>query len=164
MLITPVIYSYTELTAGMQCRKGPLFIIITIAAKVTDRPLRSCKWGVIKGRTCREAQTGQATRYWPTRNSMPCPQYSVQSWGIVRVSLSLSTADFWRGLCLLFWLRSWSRFWSMPPWFQFPSTAEASQRLPGAAWQQLAGHQPQQHPTRENSVLVLSILFYFSYC
>jgi len=26
---------------GKECRKRPLYIIITIAAKVTDRPLRS---------------------------------------------------------------------------------------------------------------------------
>jgi len=42
-LITPNIYSYTELTVGMEGRKRPLFIIITIAAKVTDRPHRSYK-------------------------------------------------------------------------------------------------------------------------
>jgi len=37
-LITPNIYSLTELTLGMECRKWPLLIIITVAAKVTDRP------------------------------------------------------------------------------------------------------------------------------
>ena len=33
-------------------QKKALFIIITTAAKVTDRPLRSRKWGVVKGRSC----------------------------------------------------------------------------------------------------------------
>jgi len=39
-LITPNVYSYTELTVGKECRKRALFIIITIAAKVTDRLLQ----------------------------------------------------------------------------------------------------------------------------
>jgi len=39
-VITPNVYSYTELTVGKERRKRPLFIIITIAAKVTDRSLR----------------------------------------------------------------------------------------------------------------------------
>jgi len=39
-----------------------MFIIITITAKVTDRPLRSHKWGVVKGLTCREGQTEQVTK------------------------------------------------------------------------------------------------------
>jgi len=42
-LIIPNIYSYTELTVGKECRKRPLFITITIAAKVTNRSLRSRK-------------------------------------------------------------------------------------------------------------------------
>jgi len=37
-LITPNVYSHTELTVGMECTKRPLFIIISTAAKVTDRP------------------------------------------------------------------------------------------------------------------------------
>jgi len=39
-LITSNVYSYTELTVGMECRKRSLLIISTIAAKVTDRPFR----------------------------------------------------------------------------------------------------------------------------
>jgi len=35
-LITPEVYNYTELMAGKECRKKPLFIILTIAAKLTD--------------------------------------------------------------------------------------------------------------------------------
>jgi len=45
-LVTPNVYSYTELTVRKECRKRPLFIIITIAAKVTNRSLRSHKWGL----------------------------------------------------------------------------------------------------------------------
>jgi len=37
-LITPDVYSFSELMVGTEHRKRPLFIIITIAAKVTDRP------------------------------------------------------------------------------------------------------------------------------
>jgi len=40
-LITPNVYNFTELTVGKESRKRPLFVIITIAAKVTDRSLRS---------------------------------------------------------------------------------------------------------------------------
>ena len=128
----------------MEGRKRPLFIIITIAAKVTDRTLRSLKWGVVKGRTCREEQTGQVTRLWPSRYSMPCTSYSVWSWGITKVALSWSMASFWKGPCSLFYLLSLSRFWSLYSWVQFPSTAESSLGLPGAVWQLLAGH---QHPS-----------------
>ena len=39
---------------GKECRKRPLFIIITTAANVTDRSLRSRKWGVGSGRICGE--------------------------------------------------------------------------------------------------------------
>jgi len=42
-LITPNIYNFTELMVEMECRRRPLFIIITIVAKVTNRSLRSCK-------------------------------------------------------------------------------------------------------------------------
>jgi len=42
-LTTPDVYIYTELTVGKECRKRPLFIIITIAAKLTDRSLRFLK-------------------------------------------------------------------------------------------------------------------------
>jgi len=49
-----------------------IFIIITVAAKVTSRPLMSPKWGVGRGCTCREGRTGQVTRHWPARYSMPC--------------------------------------------------------------------------------------------
>jgi len=55
-------YRYTELTVGKKCRKRPLFIIIATAAKVTDGPLRSRKWGVGRGRTCGEGWTGQVTK------------------------------------------------------------------------------------------------------
>jgi len=71
------VYRYTELMVGKEGRKRPPFIIITIVAKVIDRPLRSRKWGIVEGRTCREGQTGQVARYWPTRCSMPCMSYSV---------------------------------------------------------------------------------------
>jgi len=47
----------------MEHRKRPLFTIITIAAKVTNRSLRSRKSGIIKGSTCRERRTGQMIRY-----------------------------------------------------------------------------------------------------
>ena len=53
-----------------ECRRRPIFIIITIAAKVTDRSLRSYKWGVVKSCTCRKGQTEQVAQYWP-------PQYSI---------------------------------------------------------------------------------------
>jgi len=39
-MITPNVYSYTELTVGMEGRKMLMFVIITIAAKVIDRPVR----------------------------------------------------------------------------------------------------------------------------
>jgi len=42
-LITPNVYSYTELIVGKECRKRPLFIIITIAAKITYTSLRFCR-------------------------------------------------------------------------------------------------------------------------
>jgi len=42
-LIIPDVYSYTELMVGKECRKRPLFIIITTAAKATDRSLKSRK-------------------------------------------------------------------------------------------------------------------------
>jgi len=76
-MITPNICSYTELMVGKECRKTPLFIIITTAAKVTNRSLRSCKWGVGKGCTCGEGWTRQVTQYWPPRYSMPCTSHSV---------------------------------------------------------------------------------------
>ena len=40
-LITSNVYSYTELTVGKERRKRPLYIIIAIAAKVTDESLQS---------------------------------------------------------------------------------------------------------------------------
>jgi len=46
-LVTPNAYSFAELKVAMECRKRSLFRIITIAAKVTDRPLRFCKSRVI---------------------------------------------------------------------------------------------------------------------
>jgi len=42
-LITPNVYNYTELKVGKECKTRPLFIIITVAAKVTDRSLSSHK-------------------------------------------------------------------------------------------------------------------------
>jgi len=48
---TKCLYLYWGNGRNGRQKKRPLFIIITIAAKVTDRPLRSCKWGVIKGHT-----------------------------------------------------------------------------------------------------------------
>jgi len=42
-------------------QKRPLFITITIAAKIIDRSLRSRKGGVVKGHTCREGQIEQVT-------------------------------------------------------------------------------------------------------
>jgi len=57
-------------------QKRPLFITITIAAKIIDRSLRSRKGGVVKGHTCREGQIEQVTWCWPTRYSMPCMSYS----------------------------------------------------------------------------------------
>jgi len=41
-LITPDVYGYTELMVGKECKRS-LFTIVTIAANVTDRPLRSRK-------------------------------------------------------------------------------------------------------------------------
>ena len=43
--------SLTELTVGEECSKRPLFIIITVAAQVTDRSLGSHKRGVGRGRS-----------------------------------------------------------------------------------------------------------------
>jgi len=54
-----------------------MFIINTTAANVTDRPFRSCKWGVVKGCTCRERQTEQVTQRCPGWYSMPYGSYSV---------------------------------------------------------------------------------------
>jgi len=48
-LITPNVYIYTELAVGTEGRKRPLLVIITIAAKVTNRSLRSRKQGVKGG-------------------------------------------------------------------------------------------------------------------
>jgi len=42
-LVAPNVYSYTELMIRKECRKRPLFTIITVVAKVTDRALRSPK-------------------------------------------------------------------------------------------------------------------------
>jgi len=42
-LVIPNVYSYSELTVGKECRKWLLFTVITIAAKVTNRSLRSRK-------------------------------------------------------------------------------------------------------------------------
>ena len=61
-MITPNVYSYTELTVGMEGRKMLMFVIITIAAKVIDRPVRFHKWGVVKGGTCREGRTRLVTQ------------------------------------------------------------------------------------------------------
>jgi len=41
MLVTPNVYSNTERRIEKGYRKRPLFIIIAIAVKVTDRSLRS---------------------------------------------------------------------------------------------------------------------------
>ena len=59
----------------------------------------------------------------------------------MKVSLSSSMAAFWRGLCSLFYLWSWSRFQSMHPWVQVLPTAESNPGLLGAAWQLLVGRQ-----------------------
>ena len=69
-LVTPDVYSFTELVVGMECRRRPMFIIITIAAKVTGRPFRSRKWEVIEGRTCREGRQNR----WPNidQRNIPC--------------------------------------------------------------------------------------------
>ena len=153
--MTPNVYSGTELMIGKECRKRPMFIIITVAAKVTNRALRSCKWGVVKGCTCGEGWTEQMTRCWPARYSMPHTSYSVNSWGTTRVWLSPSLAAFWGPHSWSF-LWSWSRFRPVRYWVQFPSTAEASPGLPSA-------HQHPQHLTPGNSASVLCILFHFSH-
>ena len=51
-----------------------------MAVKVTNRALRSHKWGAVKGHACRKEWTEQVTQYWPMRYSMPCMQYLVWSW------------------------------------------------------------------------------------
>ena len=56
-LRTPNVCTYTELAVGMEGRKGPVFVVIAIAATVTDRPFRPHQWGVVKGRTRREGRT-----------------------------------------------------------------------------------------------------------
>ena len=135
-LITPNVCSYTELTVGKECWKRPLCIIVTVAAKVTDRSLRSPKWRVAKGHTCGEGRTGD-------QRGVPCHARHAQfkaggSWGS---RSSSSMAAFWRGSCLLFYLWFWYRFRSVHSWVQSLSTAEASLALPGAARQLLAGCQ-----------------------
>ena len=85
-LVTPHVYSFTKLAVGMECRKRPLFIIITMAAMVTDRLLRFCKRGIIKGHTCGEDRTGD-------------PMLTNTVFHAVHVILSLKLGDH-KGLAL----------------------------------------------------------------
>jgi len=134
-----------------------MFTIITIAAKVTDRPLRFHNWRVIRGRTCRKGQTEQVTWYWPTRYSMPYMSYLVWSWGSRGSRSLLSMTGFWRGSLLsCLWL--WSRFQSVHSRVQFLSTAKASPGLSGA-WLAVAGRVPA--PTAPNSRKPSMVFLYF---
>jgi len=45
-------------------QERPVFVIISIAAKVGDRPLMFHKWGVVKGCTCNAVLTKTRTPRW----------------------------------------------------------------------------------------------------
>jgi len=98
-----------------------MFIIVTIAATVTDRPWagrgRQDRWSDTdpSGIACHACDTEFKARQ--SRGS-----HSLHPW----------PASFWRGPCSLSCLRFWSRFRSVHSWVQFLFTAESSPGLPMA--------------------------------
>ena len=158
-LITPNAYSFTELVVGIECRKRPIFIIITIAAKVTDRPFRSHKWGV-KGS---HLQGGTDRTGDPILTNVVCHA--------THVVLSLKLEDH-EGLSFLVHgqLPKRTLFLILSailiqiPICAFLSPVPAHCRVQsGTSWCCLAasgGMPASWNPTPKNSVSVLYILFY----
>jgi len=88
-LVSPKVYSFTELVVGKECRKRPQFLVIIIAAKITDRPFTSRKWGVVKGSYLQ----GEADRTGD-------PVVASEVFHAIYVILSLKLGDH-KGLALL---------------------------------------------------------------
>jgi len=130
MLITPNVYSYTELMEGKEHRKRPTFIIITIVAKVTDR------------------RKGSHLQGWVDKTGHPLLTNAV--FHAMHVILSLKLGDH-EGLPVFVHGRLLQRTLLIVLlailiqilMCAFLSTAESSPGLHGAAWQLLAGR---QHP------------------
>jgi len=103
-LITPNVCSFTELTVGKECRRKPLFVIITVAFKVTNRPLGSCK---VRSREGSHLQGGEDRTGDPILTS--------EVFHTMQVTLSLKLVDH-KGLALFVhvWLLKMTLIFVLP--------------------------------------------------